>query len=72
VHANAGAAALAMAILLGRRRGWPERTGRPHNLPMVMIGLAMLWVGWLGFNGGSAYGANELGAALLKVRVVEA
>jgi len=60
VHANAGAAALAMAILLGRRRGWPERTGRPHNLPMVMIGLAMLWFGWLGFNGGSAYGANEL------------
>jgi Amt family ammonium transporter len=60
VHANAGAAALAMAILLGRRRGWPDSTGRPHNLPMVMIGLAMLWFGWLGFNGGSAYGANQL------------
>lgn len=58
VHANAGAAALAMAILLGRRRGWPERPARPHNLPMVMTGLAMLWFGWLGFNGGSAFGAN--------------
>lgn len=60
VHANAGAAALAMAILLGRRRGWPERPARPHNLPMVMTGLAMLWFGWLGFNGGSAYAANQL------------
>ncbi|GGM37664.1 ammonium transporter [Dactylosporangium sucinum] len=60
VHANAGAAALAMAIVLGRRRGWPANSARPHNLPMVMTGLALLWFGWLGFNGGSAYGANQL------------
>jgi Amt family ammonium transporter len=60
VHANAGAAALAMAIVLRRRRGWPAVAMPPHNLPMMMIGLAMLWVGWLGFNGGSAYGANQL------------
>jgi len=60
VHANAGVAAVAMAIVLGRRRGWPDRPARPHNLPMVMTGLAMLWFGWLGFNGGSAYGANQL------------
>ena len=60
VHANAGAAALATAIVMGRRRGWPANPARPHNLPMVMIGLALLWFGWLGFNGGSAYGANQL------------
>ncbi len=60
VHANAGAAALAMAIILGRRRGWPSDPAPPHNLPMMMTGLAMLWFGWLGFNGGSAYGASEL------------
>jgi Amt family ammonium transporter len=60
VHANAGAAALAMAIVLRRRRGWPANPTPPHNLPMMMTGLAMLWFGWLGFNGGSAYGANQL------------
>lgn len=60
VHANAGAAALVMAVLLGRRRGWPESQGRPHNMPLVMIGCAMLWFGWIGFNGGSAYGATAL------------
>jgi ammonium transporter, Amt family len=60
VHANAGAAALGMAILLGRRRGWPDRPARPHNLPMVMTGVAMLWFGWIGFNGGSAYSAGQL------------
>jgi Amt family ammonium transporter len=60
VHANAGAAALATAIVLGRRRGWPTNPARPHNLPMVATGLAMLWFGWVGFNGGSAYGANQL------------
>ncbi len=60
VHANAGAAALAVAIALGRRHGWPDSPSRPHNLPMIMTGLALLWFGWLGFNGGSAYGANQL------------
>ncbi|MGE5827357.1 MAG: ammonium transporter, partial [Micromonosporaceae bacterium] len=65
VHINAGAAALAVAIVLGRRRGWPEQADRPHNLPMVMIGLALLWFGWLGFNGGSAYAAGELAAVAL-------
>jgi ammonium transporter, Amt family len=60
VHANAGAAALAMALVLGRREGWPGRQARPHNLPMVMMGLALLWFGWFGFNGGSAYSAGQL------------
>jgi Amt family ammonium transporter len=55
VHANAGAAGLAMALILGRRRGWPERQDemRPHNLPFVMLGTALLWFGWFGFNAGS-------------------
>jgi len=63
VHSNCGAAALAMALVLGRRRGWPEEQQRPHNLPLVMIGTAMLWFGWFGFNGGSALAANGVAAA---------
>jgi Amt family ammonium transporter len=65
VHITAGTAALAVAITLGRRRGWPERVSRPHNLPLVMIGLAMLWFGWMGFNGGSAYTAGSLAASAM-------
>lgn len=65
VHINAGAAALAVALVLGRRRGWPDQAERPHNLPTVMVGLALLWFGWLGFNGGSAYEAGELAATAL-------
>jgi Amt family ammonium transporter len=60
VHINAGAAALAMAILLGRRRGWPKEQMRPHNVPFVMLGAGLLWFGWFGFNAGSALGANQL------------
>jgi Amt family ammonium transporter len=65
VHINAGAAALAVALVLGRRRGWPDQAERPHNLPIVMIGVALLWFGWFGFNGGSAYGAGQLAATAL-------
>ncbi len=73
VHITAGTAALAVAITLGRRRGWPEQISRPHNLPLVMIGLAMLWFGWMGFNGGSAYGAGSLAAsAMLNTQVAAA
>jgi Amt family ammonium transporter len=60
VHINAGASALAMAIVLGRRHGWPEDAARPHNLPFVMLGAGLLWFGWFGFNSGSALGANNL------------
>jgi ammonium transporter, Amt family len=63
VHSNCGAAALAMAVVLGRRRGWPDTQHRPHNLPLVMIGTALLWFGWFGFNGGSALAANGVAAA---------
>ncbi len=58
VHANAGIAALVIAKVLGARRGYPNELRPPHNPGMVMIGAAMLWVGWFGFNGGSALGAN--------------
>ncbi|MGY4646014.1 ammonium transporter [Cellulomonas sp. URHB0016] len=58
VHINAGAAGLALAILLGRRKGWPTSPIRPHNLPYVMLGAALLWVGWFGFNAGSEFAAD--------------
>jgi ammonium transporter, Amt family len=60
VHINAGAAALALAIVLGKRRGWPREPMKPHNLPFVMLGAGLLWFGWFGFNAGSALGANGL------------
>lgn len=62
VHANAGAAAVAMAMVLGRRSGWPERQDPPHSVPLVMIGAGILWFGWLGYNGGSAMKADGLAA----------
>lgn len=60
VHINAGAAGLAMALVLGRRRGWPKEKMRGHNIPFVMLGAGLLWFGWFGFNAGSALGANDL------------
>ncbi|ROO83387.1 ammonium transporter [Actinocorallia herbida] len=53
VHINAGAAALALALVLGKRKGWPKEPMRPHNLPYVLLGAALLWFGWFGFNAGS-------------------
>ncbi|MBA3338608.1 MAG: ammonium transporter [Geodermatophilaceae bacterium] len=58
VHINAGAAGLALAIVLGKRRGFGTEVMRPHNLPLVMIGAGLLWFGWFGFNAGSALAAN--------------
>ena len=60
VHINAGAAGLAMALVLGRRRGWPRENMRGHNIPFVMLGAALLWFGWFGFNAGSSLSANGL------------
>jgi ammonium transporter, Amt family len=60
VHANAGAAAMAVAIVLGKRRGWPRDNFRPHNVPFVLLGAALLWFGWFGFNAGSALTASDL------------
>ncbi|MDQ3484756.1 MAG: ammonium transporter [Actinomycetota bacterium] len=62
VHINAGAAGLALALVLGTRKGFGRETMRPHNLPLVMIGAGLLWFGWFGFNAGSALGANGLAA----------
>ncbi len=58
VHVNAGVAALVAALMLGRRKGFPETAMPPHNLTMTVIGACMLWVGWFGFNAGSALAAN--------------
>ncbi|MGH3906899.1 MAG: ammonium transporter [Pseudonocardiaceae bacterium] len=62
VHINAGAAALALVLVLGKRRGWPREAFRPHNLPFVMLGAGLLWFGWFGFNAGSAVGAGGVAA----------
>jgi Amt family ammonium transporter len=60
VHINAGIAALACIIYMGKRKGYPHDAIRPHNVPMVILGASILWFGWFGFNGGSALGANGL------------
>jgi Amt family ammonium transporter len=60
VHINAAAAALVGAILLGKRRGLKQPTVLPHNVPFAILGMGLLWFGWLGFNGGSALAANGL------------
>jgi Amt family ammonium transporter len=62
VHVNAGAAALALTLVLGRRVGWPKEKFKPHNVPMVLLGAGLLWFGWFGFNAGSALAANGLAA----------
>ncbi len=62
VHINAGVAGLVLALKLGPRRGWPREGSPPHNLVLTVIGAGLLWVGWFGFNGGSALGANALAA----------
>lgn len=62
VEVNSGIAGLVCAIMVGRRIGWPQQPMLPHNVAMSMTGAAMLWVGWFGFNAGSAVGANELAA----------
>ena len=58
VHINAGAAALALAFVLGRRVGWPKESFKPHNVPFVALGAGLLWFGWFGFNAGSELTAD--------------
>jgi Amt family ammonium transporter len=62
VHINAGIAALAAVLVLGKRRGWPTEAMPPHSLPLTLLGTGMLWFGWFGFNAGSALGAGPLAA----------
>ena len=59
VHINAGAAGLALALVLGKRIGWKRDPMRPHNLTLVMLGAGLLWFGWFGFNAGSAVSAGN-------------
>lgn len=70
VHINAGVSALMMAVLLGKRKGWNtpgEAPITPHNIPFVVIGTALLWMGWLGFNGGSGLAADGISANAILV-----
>ncbi len=62
VHVNAGAAALALVLVLGRRHGWPGDRMHPHSLPLTMLGTGILWFGWFGFNAGSALAADGVAA----------
>lgn len=62
VHVNAGVAALVSALVIGQRRGFPHVSMAPHSLPLAVSGAGMLWVGWFGFNGGSALAANGTAA----------
>lgn len=64
VHINAGAAGLALAIVIGRRVGWRKSPMRPHNLTLVMIGAGLLWFGWFGFNAGSELAADNAAAVV--------
>ena len=63
VHMSSGVAALVIALYIGRRRGFPSEAMRPHNLTLAFIGACLLWVGWFGFNAGSALAADGLAAA---------
>jgi Amt family ammonium transporter len=65
VHINAGAAALALVLILGPRKGYPDTPMLPHNLPMTVIGTGILWFGWTGFNAGSALAADGIAASAL-------
>ena len=60
VHISAGFAALALAIVIGKRAGYGHYSMEPHNIPMTLLGAALLWFGWFGFNGGSALAANGM------------
>ena len=69
VHVTAGVAALVAALMMGNRKGFPN-SGAPHNLPMTVTGACMLWVGWFGFNAGSALGSNGgAGMAMLVTHI---
>ena len=73
VHINAGAAGLALAIILGKRVGWRKESMRPHSLPLVLLGSGLLWFGWFGFNAGSALAANGIaGLVLMNTQVAAA
>jgi Amt family ammonium transporter len=65
VEVNCGAAAVAVALVVGRRRGWPREVMAPHSLPLTLLGAGILWFGWFGFNAGSALRADGLATQAL-------
>ena len=70
VHITAGVGAIVAALVLGNRKGFPQQAMPPHNLTMTVTGAGMLWVGWFGFNGGSALAANgDAGMAMLVTHI---
>jgi Amt family ammonium transporter len=73
VHINAGIAGLVAALVLGKRRGYPHMAMPPHNLTLTVVGASMLWVGWFGFNAGSAVAANGVaGMAMVVTQIATA
>jgi ammonium transporter, Amt family len=73
VHINAGAAALALALVLGKRKGWQKEPMRPHNLTLVLLGTGLLWFGWFGFNAGSELAPDQTaGLAFMNTQVATA
>ena len=73
VEINSGAAALALALVLGKRDGFKKDPMRPHNMPLVLLGAGMLWFGWFGFNAGSALSAGQLAAtAMINTQIATA
>jgi Amt family ammonium transporter len=72
IHVNAGAAALAAAIMFGRRKGFKEEPMEPHDVTMILLGTGILWFGWIGFNAGSAGAANAVAANALTVTTTAA
>ncbi|MEV4062741.1 ammonium transporter [Nonomuraea dietziae] len=73
VHINAGAAALALALVLGKRQGWRKEPMRPHNLTLVLLGTGLLWFGWFGFNAGSELAPDQTaGLAFMNTQIAAA
>ena len=72
IHILSGVSGLTICILLGKRRGYGKSAMVPHNIPMTVLGAAILWIGWFGFNAGSALGANELAANAFMVTQIAA
>jgi ammonium transporter, Amt family len=72
VHISSGVAAVVAALLIGKRRTYPNQPAAPHNVPYVLLGIGLLWFGWFGFNAGSALGANGLAAVAFVATAVAA
>lgn len=72
VEATSGMSGAALALVLGRRRGWPRQMVRPHNVPFTVLGAGILWFGWFGFNAGSALNAGDAGQAFINTNTATA